>query len=186
MVECLARRIAAGAKRLLRAPALRRLARREDGAVAIEFGLVAMPFFGVLLATIETALVFFAGQVLETAVADSSRLIMTRQAQSQNFDAAAFKNQVCAKASSLFDCAGIYVDVRTAASFASANLSKPLDNLGNLLNNFTYQPGVAGDVVVVRIMYQWPIYLNFSGFNLTDMTGGKKLLMATATFRNEP
>ena len=41
----------------------------------VEFGLVAVPFLGLTFAILETALVFFAGQTLETAVADSARLI---------------------------------------------------------------------------------------------------------------
>ena len=71
--------------------------RQQDGAAAVEFGLVAAPFLALIFAIMETAIVFFAGQTLETAVADSARLIMTGQAQTQGFDQAAFKNAVCAK-----------------------------------------------------------------------------------------
>ena len=35
-------------------------------------------------------------------------------------------------------------------------------------------------------MYQWPVYVSLLGFNLADMSGSKRLLMATAAFRNEP
>ena len=40
-------------------------ARRQDGAAALEFAIVAAPFIALVLATIQTALAFFAGQVLE-------------------------------------------------------------------------------------------------------------------------
>jgi Flp pilus assembly pilin Flp len=60
---------------------LRRFARKDDGAAAIEFAMVAAPFLALVFAILETAIVFFAGQVLETATADSARLIMTGQAQ---------------------------------------------------------------------------------------------------------
>ena len=94
--------------------ATRRLARKEDGAAAVEFGLVAAPFLLLVFAIMETAIVFFAGQALETAVADSARLIMTGQAQTQGFNQSAFKNAVCARIYGLFDCAnGVYVDVKT-------------------------------------------------------------------------
>ena len=76
-----------------------------------------------VLAPAETAVVFFAGQALETAVADSARLIMTGQAQSQGFSQAAFKNAVCAKIFGLFDCQnGVYVDVKTFASFGNVTV----------------------------------------------------------------
>ena len=61
--------------------ALRRLRRDRQGSAAVEFALVAPMFFGLLFAIIETAMVFFAGQVLETVTQDSARTIMTGQAQ---------------------------------------------------------------------------------------------------------
>src|SRR5690349_18973630 len=83
----------------------RRFIRKKDGSAAVEFGMVAAPFLLLVFAIMETAIVFFAGQALETAVADSARLIMTGQAQSQGFDQSAFKNQVCARVYGLFNCA---------------------------------------------------------------------------------
>lgn len=176
-----------GVRRMFCVRTVRRLARRKDGAAAIEFALVAAPFLALMFAIIETAVVFFASQTLETAVADSARLIMTGQAQTQSFNQAQFKSAVCTRIYGIFDCNnGLLVDVRTAASFSSASTSKPIDNNGNLVNNFTYSPGVAGEIVVVRIMYQWPVYVSLLGFNLADMAGNKRLIMATAAFRNEP
>lgn len=187
MFERFAKKISAQARRLPGMAAARRLLWRDDGSVAIEFGMVAMPFLALLFASIETSLVFFAGQTLETAVVDSSRLILTRQAQTQNFDYAAFKNQICARIYALFDCAnGIQLDVRTAASFSAVNTSKPLDANGNLSLTPTYNPGGPGDIVVVRVVYQWPVWVQFFGISLSDMAGGKKLMMSTVVFRNEP
>src|SRR5262245_7928851 len=79
MIEHMQARLLMGAKRLLGCAAARRLIRQQDGAAAIEFGLVAAPFLALLFAIMETAIVFFAGQALETAAADSARLIMTGQ-----------------------------------------------------------------------------------------------------------
>lgn len=166
---------------------VRRFTRRQDGTAAIEFGLVLLPFLAMLFAIIETAIVFFAGQALETAVADSARLILTGQAQTGGFNQTSFKNAVCAKIYGLFDCSnGMYVDVRTYASFSSISMTAPIDNNGQLVNNFVYQPGGPGDIVVVRLMYQWPIYMQLMGLNLSNMAGNKRLLIATAAFRNEP
>ena len=82
-----------------------------------------------VFAIMETAIVFFAGQALETAAADSARLIMTGQAQSSGYNQAAFKNAVCAKIYGLFDCAGgLIVDVKNYSSFASIDTSKPITN----------------------------------------------------------
>lgn len=165
---------------------VRRMARREDGAAAVEFAMVAAPFLAMVFAIIETAMVFFAGQALETAGADSARLIMTGQAQSSGYDQAKFKQAVCGKIYGLFNCAGgLQIDVKSYPSFASVPAAKPITN-GNLDNNFGYQPGGPGDIVVVRLMYQWPVYVSLLGLNLSDLSGGKRLLMSTVAFRNEP
>jgi Flp pilus assembly protein TadG len=175
-------------RKILDIESVRGFARGNDGAAAVEFGMVAAPFLALMFAIMETALVFFAGQTLETAVADSARLIMTGQAQSQSFDAAHFKTSVCSKVGGLFDCAGgLYVDVKTYSSFGSVDNSAPVDANGNLkTSTFGYTPGGPGDIVVVRLMYQWPVYASLLGFNLGNMAGNKRLLMATAAFRNEP
>lgn len=166
---------------------LRRFLRRKDGATAVEFGIVALPFFALMFAIIETAMVFFAGQVLETVVADSGRLILTGQAQSKKFDAAQFKTEVCAKVYGLFDCeGGLQVDVRTYASFAAVDTAKPIDADGKLTFTPTYAPGGPGEIVVVRLAYAWPIQVSLLGYSLGDLAGGSRLLLATAAFRNEP
>jgi Flp pilus assembly protein TadG len=164
---------------------LGRLLRQQDGSAAVEFGLVAAPFLGIIFAIMETAIVFFSGQALETAVSDSARLIMTGQAQSQSLTQAQFKTKVCEKIYGLFDCTnGVYVDVQTFTNFASVTMASPLDANGNFVNSTQYNPGGPGDIVVVRLFYQWPVYLSLLG--LQNMSGGKRLLVATAAFRNEP
>jgi len=164
----------------------RRLARQEDGTAAVEFGLVAMPFLALVFAIIETALVFFANQVLETAAADSARLIMTGQAQTQGLSQSTFKDQVCSKVYGLFDCqSGVYVDVQTFSSFGNVNLTNPVDSNGKLdTSGFKYSPGGPGDIVVVRLVYQWPVFVSMLG--LSNMADNSRLMMATAAFRNEP
>src|SRR5262249_11110336 len=145
-----------------------------EGAAAVEFGLVAAPFLALVFAIMETALVFFSGQALETAVADSARLIMTGQAQTSGYNQATFKNAVCAKIYGLFDCQnGVYVDVQTFTNFAGVSMNTPIDANGNFVNNFGYTPGGPGDIVVVRLYYQWPVYVSLIGFNLSNMNGGK-------------
>ena len=50
----------------------------------------------------------------------------------------------------------------------------------------TYSPGTVGDIVVVSLYYQWPIYVPMMGNDLTNLNGGKRLLAATSVFRVEP
>jgi hypothetical protein len=77
----------------------------------------------------------------------------------------------------------MFVDVRTFTNF-SYSLPQPIDSNGNFNNNLVYQPGNAGDIVVVRLMYPLSVYANALG--LANMSGNQRLLVATAVFRNEP
>ena len=168
---------------------LSRFLRNQRGSTAVEFSLIAVPFFALLFAIIETALVFFAGQVLETAVQDSSRLILTGQAQSAStpYTQQKFKDAVCARLTIMFDCAnGVYVDVQSYSAFTSVKVIEPIDSGKNFIPTMKYDPGAAGDIVVVRLFYQWPLFVTGLGYNISNLTGSKRLLSATAAFRNEP
>jgi Flp pilus assembly protein TadG len=179
--------------RIVASQLVRRLTRRDDGSAAVEFGLVIVPFLGLLFAILEVGLVFFAGQVLETAVADSSRLIFTGQAEAANYNADTFKTQVCNRLLALFTCSNIKVDVRTAAAFDINDLRRPLvDDPAHPgekkvdTSNFGYQASGPGQIVVVRVIYEWPTFVRGLGLNMADLSNGKRLLMSAAAFRNEP
>jgi Flp pilus assembly protein TadG len=165
---------------------LRRFRRNRRGSAAVEFALVAPLFFALLFAIIETALVFFAGQVLETITQNSARQILTGQAQSASFDQTAFKNYVCGQIPTLFTCANVFVDVQSYPAFTNVVINSQIDNNNNFINNMKYCPGNGGDIVVVRLFYQWPLFVTGLGYNIANLTGSKRLLSATAAFRNEP
>ena len=131
---------------------------------------------------------FFAGQTLEAAAADSARLIMTGQAQTAGYTKDDFKTQVCNRlAGGLFNCSnGVYVDVKTYASFSAVKTASPIVNGQFDGTKVGYTPGTQGSMVVVTLYYQWPIYVSLLGNNLSNLNGGSRLLVATSVFRNEP
>lgn len=186
MFDATRNRIAARMRRLLQGRLARRFVRQQDGAAAVEFALVAAPFLALTFAILETAMVFFAGQTLEAGAADSARLIMTGQAQSAGFSQAQFKSAVCARIYGLFDCAnGLYVNVQTYTSFSAVNTAPPITN-GQFNTTTSYNPGDVGNIVVVSLYYQWPIYVSMLGNKLANLNGGNRLLSATSVFRVEP
>jgi Flp pilus assembly protein TadG len=171
--------------RVLGSSSARRLVHRQDGAAAVEFALVAAPFIALMFAILETGLVFFASQTLETVASDSARLIMT--GQSQTMTQAQFTNAVCAKIYGLFNCSSMLLDVQKYTSFSSANTSLPVDRSGNVQSaSFGFNQGGPGDIIVMRLMYPWPVWMSLLGFNLSNMSGNQRLLMATVAFANEP
>jgi hypothetical protein len=173
--------------RTVAARAAGRFRGNQRGCAVVEFALVAPLFFALLFAIMETGLVFFAGQSLETTLQDSARMIRTGQAQIADYDKQDFKTQVvCANASVLFDCEnGIYVDVQHYPSgFGSVTISDPATD--EAFANTKYDTGGPGDIVVVRLFYQWPIFVTGLGYNIANLGGGKRLLAVTAAFKNEP
>ena len=169
--------------------------RDSKGATAVEFGLIAAPFLAILAALIQTFLLFFAQSQLENAVRASARQILTGQVQtqdaglSQTAAIAAFHQTVCNNAAVLFTCTGLMVDVQVANNWSSANTGMPTltyDGSGNVNNTWQFNPGNAGDIVIVRVMYLWPIFFGPIAFNLANQANGTRLIMASAAFQNEP
>jgi Flp pilus assembly protein TadG len=170
--------------------AMRRFRRNRRGSAAVEFALVAPVFFALLFAIIETALVFFAGQVLETGVQDSGRLFFTNQANCTGMTQADFKQNVCDRVSVLLSCSGIDIDVRSYAAGTAITITDPINASGNYAGNFVYQPPACNNpdqTVVVRGFYQWPLFVTGLGYNIANINRGsttsKRLLAATSAFR---
>jgi Flp pilus assembly protein TadG len=165
---------------------LRRFRRNRRGSAAVEFALVAPVFFALLFAIIETALMFFASQVLETITQNSARMILTGQAQTSAYTQAQFQAYVCGQIPALFTCANVYVDVESYPAFTNVTINSQINGSGNFTNNMQYSPGGPGDIVVVRLFYQWPLFVTGLGYNISNLSGNQRLLVATAAFRNEP
>jgi Flp pilus assembly protein TadG len=176
----------------------RNLARDDRGAVAIEFGVLALPFFTVIYAIIETSIVFLAGQMLDSAVQDASRKLRTGQAQTAGWNAATFRNAICGGLYGLFVCDNLKVKVSVVSSFSSATVSNPIDPDCSPTTPDTecgwtaefvsppYDPGSGSSIVLVQAFYKWPTLINLPGFNLETQAGGTRLLSAVRVFRNEP
>jgi Flp pilus assembly protein TadG len=177
---------------------LRRFRRNRRGSAAVEFALIAPLFFGVLFAIIETGMMFFANEVLETVTQDSARIIQTGQAmmpggvtttQTGPLTPAQFKQYVCTQIPALFNCNNVYIDVESYSPSQAwpASFSNQIDTNGNFVSgNLQYNTGGPCDVVIVRLFYQWPLYVTSLGFDLSNLAGNKRLLWGSAAFRNEP
>jgi Flp pilus assembly protein TadG len=168
---------------------INRFSQHAAGAAALEFGLVAVPFLALLVAILQTAMVFFASRVLDEIVANTSRYIMTGQAQMSGMSQSGFATYLCGQTLALFDCQNFMVNVQNYSSFGSASTAAPsltFDAQGNVTNSWSWSPGNPGDVVVFQVMYQWPVVLGPLGFDLANLPNGNRLLVSTAVFKNEP
>lgn len=170
---------------------LGRFRRNRRGSAAVEFALVAPLFFCMLFAILETAIVFFAGQLLENATLESARLILTRQAQNASMTEADFKQNLCDRIKVMFNCQGnlgnLTVDITSFAPGASITISDPIV-AGSFTGTFSYTlpPSGSPNTIVVRAFYQWPLFVTRLGYDIGNLNGSKRLLSATAAFHVEP
>jgi len=159
----------------------------EKGVTAIEFAMLGLPFFAIIGAILETALIFFASQVLDSALNDSARLIRTGQAQTQNYNVNTFRDAVCSELYGLFDCKKLKIRVSKINSFSSAGLKSVIDpKTGNWKLVQSYDDGAANSIIMVEAYYKWPTMLDFFSFNLANLPDNTRLLSAVRIFRNEP
>jgi Flp pilus assembly protein TadG len=164
----------------------RRFGRNRKGSAAVEFALVAPAVIALLFAILETGIIFFANQYLQTITQDGARIIMTGQAQNAGDTQAAFKTYICNQVVALFTCNNISVNVQSFSSFQTLTATCPISN-GTFDNtNLQYNPGGPGDVVIVQLFYKWPQIVTGLGYNITNLNGNYRLLCTTAAFRNEP
>ena len=160
----------------------------ERGAAALEFALVAVPLIALILAALQTAIIMFYDQALQTATEKSARQLMIGSVQDSGLNQAAFKSLVCANAP-LFKCSGLMVDVESASAFSSIStsaLTLTYNASGAVTNSWTYSPGSAGDIVILRVMYDWPVFGGPLALTLANQPNGAHLLVGTAVFKNEP
>jgi len=168
----------------------RSFARDQRGVTAVEFGILALPFFTLIFAVIETAMMFFAQQVLDSAVEDASRMVRTGQAQTQGFDIAAFRNYLCGYTFGLFNCSNIVITVQPIASFSSTSTTTPVETCDlttcTWSTSSSFDGGSSRNIIQVSAYYRWPLTIVLPYFNLKNQPDNYRLISAIRVFRNEP
>lgn len=158
------------------------------GAAAVEFALIAIPFFFLIFGLLEVCLLFIVSTVLEHSIMEASRQIRTGQAQESGFTEVEFRSEICSKLYNLMDCdSRLYIDVRSLSGFGSADTSAPMDSDGELDDSgFKYDPGKANDIVAVRVFYEWKLLTPVISAPLSNLPNNRRLIQSNAVFRNEP
>lgn len=161
----------------------------EEGATAVEFGLVAFPLFVLILGMLETSMLFFMGIELEHGTQQVARQIRTGQVP-HGISKADFATRVCNEVAALPDCADrLSVSVEVISEFATGSLDSPFDEGTGAFDPsaFSVEVGGPNEIVVVRTFYQWPLFTPVLSAPLANMeTGEHRLLMASQAMKNEP
>ena len=167
----------------------RRMADDRRGATVVEFAILALPFFLLVFAVIETTVSFTAEQVMANATDRLSRQIRTGQIVPATTDQATFRELICDELEVFVadDCPHLHFDLQNYPRFADVPTAVPFSGPGVIdTSGFRYDPGGAGSINNLRIIYEWPVMTDLMKSRMAGLEGGRTLLYSTTTWQNEP
>jgi Flp pilus assembly protein TadG len=187
---------------------LRRFRRNREGAAAIEFALLAIPFLMLVFATFETFFAFTGEQLMANAVDTMARKIRTGeitfgQGKATDVTEVEFRKEFCDEIAILNMCSTteattpskLYLDVRQFASFADMPKEVPKVSSAEYsdldTSEFAFSPGGSNTNNMVRAYYRWQIITDLVRPFITNIRPPGKLvptdfvIVSTAAFQNE-
>lgn len=187
--------------------AWRRLWRSRDGASAIEFAILAIPYFVIIFAILETFVAFTAEQLVTNAVNTMARDLRTGKITynlnrpATDMTEAQFRQAFCNEISIMISCspteiatpADLYLDLRTFTKFSDIPTSIPRISAADFADidpsSFAYNPGGAKSINMLRAYYRWPVITDLVRpyiSNIRPANGSSSfLIVATTAFQNE-
>lgn len=185
-----------------------RLRRDRKGSAAIEFAILAMPFFIVTFASVETFVAFTGEQLLASATDTMARKVRTGEitfglGRATDMSEEQFRKAFCDELSVMITCGAneaktpgkLYIDVRSVANFNQIPVAIPrkgsasnsdLDTTG-----FKFAPGGPTTINSVRVFYRWEVMTDLIRPQVTNLRSAGSsmpndyLMVATSVFRNE-
>ena len=184
---------------------LRRFRRDSDGGVAIEFAVLAIPFFLLVFAIIETCVAFAAEQTLNFAVDRMGRKLRTGQITfnstppaTTDMTEAQFKTQFCNELSIMIACGTdvgtrLFLDLKSYANFGAMpnKIPRQSGTYGDLdTTGFAFNPGGSASINMFRAFYKWRVTADLVRPYVTNIRDGSNLpeyylIVATTAYRNE-
>lgn len=161
--------------------------RQNRGTVAIEFALLSLPFFTIVLAIIEFSIAYATATMLESATFSAARVITTGQISQSIGSAQAageFRDALCANAP-------VFISACTSGSGGNLTVaSEPVTSFATFLSNPTamntpFNVGTSGGTVVIRTQYVYTFITPLIGDLLTGGSGQVTFTSIVAT-QNEP
>ncbi len=184
------------------ASALPSLLEDASGATAVEFALVAVPFFALLGAIIQIAFMTWAQENLDFTFQKAARAVFTGQFQQANAGTGgtaatlltAIRNSMCGPTSkngvtTVYSCSGLKVDLKLGTNFAATTFSPPVDPSTRTWSTgfgTNYACASPGTIVIATAAVEFPLFFRLWNGGLSSFSDGGVLLQSTAVFRTEP
>lgn len=155
--------------------------RDERGATAVEFALVAPILCFALLSLVEIGMLGMMSSGLDNAVIEAARRIRTGRADGPT-SATTFEDQICA------NLGGNTSACRSRLVVSVQKFSKFYDAGGSISAppNGAFDKGVAGDIIIVKADYNWPLMSPFIA-TAFERSGPMNIMLGSRlAFKNEP
>lgn len=168
---------------------LSRFGRDGKGSIAIEFGMLALPFSLLVFAILESSISFAAQQLMSNVTDDVARQFRTGQIKSADITPQQLRTMICDDLQILVsaDCPGLEIDLKRYDTFAEAAAKRitfkdnDIDTTG-----FSVEPGQSLSKNQLRVFYRWPVMTDLLRKSMSNLGDGKTLHFATVTWQNEP
>lgn len=158
--------------------------RRNEGAAAIEFSILVLPYIIISLGIIELSLMMTSASLLESATDRASRQIRTGQLQQSGGDPEEqFRNSLCAAAVVLIRCEDIMVEAIEMNSYADFQ-EATFDEDGNMVSS-GFDPGGSNSKILIRVGFQYQMITPLVG-PLLNGEDGSTLFISTIVLQTEP
>jgi Flp pilus assembly pilin Flp len=160
--------------------------KNSDGATAVEFALVGVPFIFMVVGIIEMALMFTTQSLLEASTAEAARQVRIGAVQ-QGGGEDLFKQELCDFASVFISCEDLQYQVVALGDFGDAQdfPEASFDEDGNLEDQ-QFDPGGVSDVVMIRTAYKYTITTPMMHAILTNNSDDSRYMLSTIVLQTEP
>ncbi|MFD1034176.1 TadE/TadG family type IV pilus assembly protein [Sphingomonas hankookensis] len=164
------------------------IAIHRRGAATIEFAICAAAFFALLIGILQIAIVFFVQESVQTAAETVARKVLTGQIPAGTTQEQ-FRTQSCGYLPAFLKCSNLYVDMRKVTDLGDAGTVSGgirFDSSGRLENTTRFEPAGSGDLVVLRLLYRWPMGMLPLGLDLRNQGDSSRTIVGTMVFKSEP
>ncbi len=165
------------------------------GSTALDFSLIAIPFFFFVFAILGTSLYFFTNNALDRGVQGAARKIRTGEANQAGATVGDFRQSVCNEAGTGINCNKLRVLIQSDASWANITPQGCLDSKSEMVNStgsieelVSDYSGDASFVALITVCYEWDLAKTFSFLQLGKGSNGSgpAVMQASSAFRIEP
>lgn len=163
-----------------------KFSRDRKGSAAIEFAILALPFFVVIFAIAEIAVMFFVDSGLDAALHKAVRQVRVGVAKTGSWDATKFKEVVCGELSYSFSCS-TKLKVRATIVTNMASIDKGTSISGGTLNvTEDFNLGDSGSYVLVQAFLPWSPVFKLYSVSSAQLADGSYVLGSAELIKNEP